>query len=55
MPLIEVEMKGVSYLFESKFQFKAGTEHLVNLIISDNPEKVKIDVGGEVQGWNESN
>ena len=55
MPLIEVEMKGVSYLFESKFQFKPGTEHLVNLIISDNPEKVKIDVGGEVQGWNESN
>ena len=52
MPLIEVEMKGVSYLFESKFQFKAGTEHLVNLIISDNPDKVKIDVGGEVQGWN---
>lgn len=52
MPLIEVEMKGVSYLFESKFQFKAGTEHLVNLIISDNPDKVKIEVGGEVQGWN---
>lgn len=52
MPLIEVEMKGVSYLYESKFQFKAGTEHLVNLIISDNPDKVRIDVGGEIQGWN---
>lgn len=52
MPLIEVEMKGVSYLFESKFQFKAGTEHLVNLVISDNPDKVKIEVGGEIQGWN---
>lgn len=50
-PLIEVVMNGVSYLFESKFQFKPGTEHLVNLIISDNPDKVKIDIGGEIQDW----
>ncbi len=51
MPLIEVIMKGVSYLFESKFQFKPGTEHLVNLVISDNPDQVKIDIGGEIQNW----
>lgn len=50
-PLIEVVMNGVSYLFESKFQFKPGIEHLVNLIISDNPDKVKIDIGGEIQDW----
>jgi len=53
MPLVEVVMKGVSYLFESKFQFKPGTEHLVNLIISDNPDQAKIDIGGEIQGWNQ--
>ncbi len=52
MPLVEVVMNGVSYLFESKFQFKPGTEHLVNLIISDNPDQVKINIGGETQGWN---
>ena len=51
MPLIEVEMKGVSYLFESKFQFKPGVEHTVSLVISDNPDKVKIDIGGEVTDW----
>lgn len=50
-PLIEVVMKGVSYLFESKFVFKPGVEHLVNLVITDNPEKVKIDIGGEVENW----
>ena len=50
-PLIEVVMKGVSYLFESKFQFKPGTEHLVNFIISDNPDQVKIEIGGEIQNW----
>lgn len=52
MPLIEVVMNGVSYLYESKFLFKPGTEHLVNLIISENPEQASINIGGEVQGWN---
>ena len=51
MPLIEVVMKGVSYLFESTFQFKPGTEHLVNLVISNNPDQVKIEIGGEIQDW----
>ena len=44
-------MKGVSYLFESKFLFKPGVDHLVNLVITDNPEQVKIEVGGEVENW----
>ena len=51
VPLVEVIMKGVSYLFESKFLFKPGTEHLVNLVISENPDKVKINIGGEKQNW----
>ncbi len=50
-PLIEVVMKGVSYMFESKFVFKPGVEHLVNIIITDNPDKAKIDIGGEIQNW----
>jgi len=44
-------MKGVSYLFESKFLFKSGVNHLVNLVIDDNPENVKIDIGGEIENW----
>ena len=51
VPLVEVIMKGVSFLFESKFLFKPGTEHLVNLVISENPDKVKINIGGEKQNW----
>ena len=50
-PLIEVVMNGVSYMFESKFVFKPGVEHLVNLVITDKPDKVKIDIGGEVENW----
>lgn len=51
MPLVEVVMKRVSYIFESRFQFKPGVEHLVNMIISDNPDQVKIEIGGEIQDW----
>ena len=51
MPLIEVVMNGVSYLFESKFQFKPGMEHLVNLVITNNPDQVKIEIGGEIENW----
>jgi len=52
VPLIEVVMKGVSYMFESKFIFKQGTHHLVNLVIDKNPDQIKIEVGGEIENWN---
>lgn len=52
VPLIEVVMNGVSFLFESKFQFKPGVNHLVNLVIDKNPEQVKIEIGGEIADWN---
>lgn len=51
MSLVEVVMKGVSYVYESTFQFKPGTEHLINMVISDNPDQVKIEIGGEIQDW----
>lgn len=51
VPFVEVIMKGVSYLFESKFLFKPGVDHLVNLVIDDNPENVKIEIGGEIENW----
>ena len=53
VPLVEVVAKGVSYLYESRFVFKPGVNHLVNLVLSDNPEQVKINIGGEIEGWNE--
>ena len=51
-PLVEVVMKGVSYLYESKFLFKQGIQHNVLLSISKNPEQVKIEIGGEIENWN---
>ena len=51
-PLVEVVMKGVSYLYESKFLFKQGVQHNVLLTISKNPEQLKIEIGGEIENWN---
>lgn len=50
-PLIEVVMKGVSYLVESTFLFKPGIQHTISVVITKNPEQVKIDIGGEIEDW----
>lgn len=51
MPLIEVISNGVSYIYEAKFNFKAGVKHNLDLYISKNPEQIKIELGGEIVGW----
>lgn len=52
VPLIEVVMNGVSFLYESKFLFKPGIHHIVSLVVDKNPEQVKIEIGGEITNWN---
>ncbi len=51
VPLVEVITNGVSYLVESRFVFRSGIQHTVNVVLSDNPDKVRIEVGGEIEGW----
>jgi hypothetical protein len=51
-PLIEIICNEVSYLVTSRFYFKSGTHHTINIVFDKNPEKVKIEIGGEiVEGW----
>lgn len=52
LPLVEVVMNGVSFLYESKFLFKPGIHHIVNLVVDKNPEQIKIEIGGEITDWN---
>lgn len=51
VPLIEVVVNKVSYLVESKFMFEAGMSHTYKVILSDNPEKVEIEIGGGISSW----
>ena len=52
VPLIEVVANGVSFLYESKFQFKPGMHHIINLVMDRNPNQAKIEIGGEITDWN---
>jgi hypothetical protein len=52
LPFIEILSHGVSYLLESKFVFRSGMQHTINLVLNNNPEKVRIELGGEIiDGW----
>ena len=52
-PLIEIICNGVSYMIETRFQFKSGVQHIINVTLDNNPEQVKIEIGGEIEGgWN---
>ena len=51
-PLIELVFKDVSYMVERKFQFKSGMHHILNITINNNPDRVNIEIRGEIEGWN---
>lgn len=51
VPLIEVVMNGVSYLYENKFLFKPGVHHIINMIIDRNSDQVKTEIGGGRTIW----
>jgi hypothetical protein len=51
-PLVEVITGGVSYLMEGKISLKPGYRHTLTVTLDKNPEKVKIDIGGEIGNWN---
>ncbi len=50
-PFIEIVSEGVSYLVESSFVFRSGIQHTVNITLNNSPDKVKIEIGGEIEGW----
>ena len=52
IPLVEVIVDDVSYLLSSKFIFGSGMRHSLDIVLSDNPDKVLISIGGGVIDWN---
>lgn len=51
-PLVEVITGGVSYLMEGKISLKPGMRHTITVTLDKNPEQTKIDIGGDIGGWN---
>ena len=50
-PLVEVIVDDVSYLMEGKISYKPGYRHTITVTLDKNPEKIKIEIGGEIVGW----
>ena len=51
-PLVEVIVGSVSYLMEGKISFRQGYSHVMTVTLNQNPDQVKIEIGGNVSGWN---
>lgn len=50
-PLVEILVNNVSYLVELRLAFKQGVSQTLNVILDSDPAKVKIEIGGEIEGW----
>lgn len=50
-PLIEIVMNNISYMFESKFVFKRGIQHTIDIVIPNSPDQIKMDIGGTTENW----
>ena len=51
-PLVEVIVGSVSYLMEGKISFRQGYMHTMTVTLNQNPEQIKIEIGGNASGWN---
>lgn len=49
-PFIELIANNISYMIEDTFYFKPGVQHTISLTISSNPNQIKIEIGGEIDG-----
>lgn len=51
-PLVEVLIGNVSYLMEGTISYKPGMRHTITITLEQDPEQIKINIGGEIGGWN---
>lgn len=51
-PLVEVVIGEVSYLMEGKISYRPGMRHTISVTLDQNPEQIKIEIGGSIEGWN---
>ena len=51
-PIVEVVIGNVSYLMEGTISYKPGMRHTLTVTLEQDPEQIKINIGGEIEGWN---
>lgn len=51
-PLVEINVDDVSYLMEGKITYRPGMRHTIIVTLDQNPEQIKIEIGGDIDNWN---
>lgn len=52
VPLVEIIVNNISYLVSSRFIFESGVRHTLNVTLTSDPNKVIINIGGNIENWN---
>lgn len=50
-PFVEIIMGNIAYMTEEIFTYHAGKEYIVSITLENSPQKIEINVGGSVGGW----
>lgn len=50
-PFVEIIMGKIAYMTEEIFTYHAGREYIVSITLDNSPQKIEINVGGSVDGW----
>ena len=50
-PFVEIIMGDIAYMTEEIFTYHAGKEYIVSITLENSPQKIEINVGGSVGGW----
>ena len=50
-PFVEIIMGKIAYMTEEIFTYHAGKEYVVSITLDNSPQKIEINVGGSVGGW----
>jgi len=50
-PFVEIVMGDIAYMTEEIFSYNAGVQHTVLITLENSPEKIEVDLGGTIEGW----
>jgi oligoendopeptidase F len=52
LDILEMKLMGnIAYMTEEIFTYHAGKEYIVSITLENSPQKIEINVGGSVGGW----
>ena len=52
VPLLEIIVNEVSYLVSTRLYFESGKRHTIDVVMSSDPNKALINIGGKIDSWN---